>query len=51
MTEPEDLRNAHRIVAARINEDTLAALRRIIERIDNGDVEYDGFGGKIVNHD
>jgi hypothetical protein len=51
VTEPEDLHRAHNTVAARISADSAAALRRIVERIDNGDVEYDGFGGKIVNHD
>ena len=51
MTSHEDLVNAHLIVSARINEDTAAALRRIVERIDAGDVEYDGFGGKIVSHE
>lgn len=51
MTNHEDLVNAHNTVAARISEDCANALRRIIQRIDEGDVEYDGFGGKIVSHE
>lgn len=51
MTEPDDLHRAHNTVAARISEDCANALRRIIQRIDEGDVEYDGYGGKIVSHE
>jgi len=38
-------------VGARITADSAAALRRIVERIDNDEAEYDGFGSRVYDQE
>jgi len=51
MTSHDDLVAAHNTVAARISADSAAALRRIIDKIDNDEAQYDGFGTRIYDYE